>query len=113
MFIKLASVALIILAIIVNVLDGNLLYIRILFENDFITHVSLFSLLSSVIFFAWSAQRYNVIALLLFGVGLEVAQILTPSRQFSLFDLLGNLIGVLIGLVLVRGVRYLHSLLAE
>jgi VanZ family protein len=98
---------------IVNTLDGNLLYIQVLFKNDFITHVSWFSLLSSVIFFAWSAQRYNVVALLLFGVGLEVAQILTPSRHFSLFDLLGNLVGVLIGLVMVRGVRYLHSLLAE
>ena len=113
MLIKLASVALFILTIIVNTLNGKLFYIRILFENDFFTHVSLFSLLSSVIFFAWGAQRSNVVTLLLFGVGLEVAQILTPDRHFSLFDLLGNLVGVLIGLVMVRGVRYLHSLLAE
>jgi len=49
---------------------------------------------------------------LLFGVGLEVVQIITPNRHFSLFDLLGNLVGVLIGLAIVRGVRYLHSLLA-
>ncbi len=112
MFIKMASVALIIFAIIVNVLDGKILYIRVFFENDFLTHVGLFFLLYSVIFYAWGALRYNVVTLLLFGVGLEVAQILTPSRQFSLSDLSGNLVGVLIGLAVVRGVRYLHSLRA-
>jgi len=113
MFIKLASVALIIFAIAVNVLDGKLLYIRVFFENDFITHVGLFFLLFSVIFYSWGALRYSVVALLLFGVGLEVVQIITPNRHFSLFDLLGNLVGVLIGLAIVHGVRYLHSLLAR
>ncbi len=112
MLIKLASIALIILAIILNVLDGKLLYIRIFFENDFLTHVGLFFLLYIVIFYAWGALRYNVVALLLFGVGLEVAQILAPGRQFSLSDLSGNLVGVLIGLGVVRGVRYWHSLRA-
>lgn len=109
---KLISVVLIILTIIVNMLDGKILYIRVLFENDFLTHVGWFLLMSGAIFFAWSVQRFNVVTLLLFGVGLEVAQILTPGRQFSLIDLLGNLVGVLIGLAMVRGVRYLRSRLA-
>ncbi len=61
----------------------------------------------------WPAGAPGEAVMVFSGFGLEVAQVLTPSRQFSLIDLLGNLVGVLIGLVMVRGVRYLHSLLAE
>lgn len=105
MWMKVLALVLAVATVFLSLLNGPLLYIRFFFEHDFFTHVVAFSALGFVVLGAWSAGWRTVALLFLFGVGIEVAQLLTPTRQFGLLDMTANLVGIGIGLLLIRVVR--------
>lgn len=54
---------------------------------------------------AWGLSRRLIAGLAGYAVALELAQTLSPGRQTTLADMGASLIGVVIGLVLVRAFR--------
>lgn len=94
MWIRALAILLVAAIAAVSLLNGRPIYIRFVFENDVVAHAAAFALLTAVVLAAWQ-RRWPPIALLcLFAVAIELAQLLTPNRQFTLTDLAGNLAGV-------------------
>ncbi len=76
--------------------------------SDKLGHFIAYSALSLLGLFAYPGKfgpRWVVAGLVLYGIGLEVLQILVPSRFFSMGDILANTLGVLLGYVLITLTR--------
>lgn len=48
----------------------------------------------------------KVLILLAFGVQIEVVQYFLPNREFSLLDVLADGVGIVMGIIVVRGLWY-------
>ena len=78
---------------------------------DKLDHVLAFftlALLGEYAFPQWSFWRAVTLGLILYGVGIEIAQSFTPDRQSSLLDVLADGVGIL----LYGAVRQLRSVWA-
>ena len=65
--------------------------------NDKVNHAVGYAVLTLIAFLAWpSHRRWVAVSAFLFGIVIECLQILHPSREFGVEDLLANLIGVLV-----------------
>lgn len=74
---------------------------------DKLNHVAAFAALGLV---AWQAfpgrLGWVVFGLLGYGIGLEFAQALTPSRTASVLDLVADGVGLLVALVVIQGLAF-------
>ena len=83
------------------------------FRSDHFVHASLFLPFFTLMSIAFLGQKKNytlfkkLLISNLFCVFFETLHLIIPYRQFSVFDLLANLIGMYIGLILYYGVSYL------
>ena len=59
-------------------------------------------------FRGWCPQLLVALALLILGSGLEIAQVVVPGRTASPYDGLANLVGIVLGSLLVVGVDALR-----
>jgi VanZ family protein len=76
---------------------------------DLILHAAAYLWLSVLPFFAFRRERLALVfAMLMFplGVMLEIGQIATPGRFFSGMDLAANTLGIILGILLFRLLRY-------
>lgn len=105
---KLLSLVLLVLVIFLSLYDAATLYIRVIFENDFLAHLTAFLILTVAVRMAWDRSRLTAVALCLFAIGIEAAQILTPDREPSLLDVAGNLAGIGLGILVARVLRRPH-----
>ena len=75
-----------------------------LFMKDKLVHAGAYLLI--MIWFAgfYERRRHWMIGVLLalFGVGLDLLQALTRTRSFDIADILANLVGIAVGLLLAR-----------
>lgn len=109
MWLRLLALALGTAVMLLSLVNGRPIYIRAVFENDFAAHATAFLILTMAVLTAWGQRRRVVALLCLFATGIELAQLLTPSRQLTASDLAGNLAGVLIGAGIARAVRAWRS----
>lgn len=116
-WIRLFLAALVALAVFLSMYDAKFLFIqahlKVVFEHDFLAHTFLFFVLTLTARLAWDRPAAVAAALLAFAVGLEIAQVWSPSREPSLSDLSGNMIGVFLGFVVFTTARRARSLLAR
>jgi len=71
--------------------------------SDKIEHGCAFAVLSLGYLCLWRIRALHAfVALLLYGAGIELAQLALPSRQASIVDLLADGSGVLVGFVVCR-----------
>ncbi len=72
--------------------------------SDKLNHLIAFAELALLARLGWPSVRAAVLvlALLVFGLGLELGQALTPWRQFSLLDLSADALGLAVGLALAH-----------
>ena len=116
-WIRLLLFTLVTLAAFLSLYDSRFLYLEadlgVVFEHDFLAHIFLFSVLSVLASLAWRRSAIVATVLLLFAIGLETAQLWSPSRQPSVSDLAGNVVGVVIGLALVHVARRGRFLLSR
>lgn len=80
--------------------------------SDKINHLIAFLELAILARLGWPRARPwpTAIALLLFGVMIEVIQAPLPYREFSLLDILADGVGIAIGLLLWRGAIKIRAL---
>lgn len=109
MWLRVLALALAAAVTVLSLLNGRPIYIRVVFENDFAAHATAFLILTLAVLAAWGQRRRVVALLCLFAAGIELAQLLTPSRHLTASDLAGNLAGVLIGVGIARAVRSWRS----
>jgi VanZ family protein len=80
--------------------------------NDKILHATAFFVLSLELNRASSTVKHrlrNIIALLIFGIFIEFAQSLTPAREASFYDVVADLVGILIFQILYFTLKFYHQ----
>jgi len=76
--------------------------------NDKGEHILAFAVLAIGYAVFWAPERWRLIAgLTMYGVLIEIAQSLTPCRQASLLDVLADIAGIVLGLLVVAPLRRL------
>ena len=78
--------------------------------NDKLGHALTFMLLAFLAHASWPGLRFGwrqLSALLGYGVALEIAQYYIPSRYFSVLDMLADLAGIALYIMLIPLVRLL------
>jgi VanZ family protein len=78
--------------------------------NDKLGHVTAFFLLAFLTHASWPELKFSwrqVIALLGYGAAIEVAQYFIPNRYFSLLDMLADLAGIGLYMLLIPLIRRL------
>ena len=78
--------------------------------NDKLGHALAFLLLAFLSHASWPEIRFGwqqVVALLGYGLALEVIQYFIPNRYFSLLDMAADLAGILLYILLIPLIRYL------
>lgn len=73
--------------------------------NHFIAFFALF--LTFSFGFEKISLHNKIVLLLLFGIQIEIVQAFLPFREFSLFDIFADFIGILIGIFVVNRLRLL------
>ncbi len=71
-------------------------------------HVYVFSLVSVLGFFSYSKKKHFIkvfIYLIFLSIILELMHLIIPERGFEIADLLGNIIGVIVALVIVLTIK--------
>jgi len=58
--------------------------------------------------FAGISFKWAILLSTLLGIGIEVAQHYIPNRGFSLWDMLADFLGILLGCFLIRQLRTYH-----
>ena len=72
-------------------------------HGDKIAHVAAFACLAFAACRAWAGRPHAVVlGLLAYGVAIEILQTLTPLRSASLTDVVADLAGAVLGVVLAR-----------
>ncbi|MBT5558617.1 MAG: VanZ family protein [Proteobacteria bacterium] len=68
-------------------------------------HIGAYGIFSLLAWWGFQENKkfyFAVVLIIVYGIGLEVAQLLSPGRQMSILDVLANLFGVMI----IVGIRY-------
>nr|WP_281648074.1 VanZ family protein [Parendozoicomonas sp. Alg238-R29] len=81
--------------------------------GDKILHVAAFFTLAGIIDAAWPDTQWNwkkTVWLTSYGLGLEIAQSFHPLRTFALDDLIADIVGQGVYVVLVPALKYLPIL---
>ena len=77
--------------------------------GDKINHIVAFFVLYIVGYISLLSGYRLLIFLFLYGITIEIIQFFTPYRTFSLFDVLANTIGLMLGFFAVAFYKYTHS----
>jgi len=77
--------------------------------NDKLLHILgfIFLAISAYISQNFANQRHIFIFLVCYGFIIEIIQFFLPYRNYSNFDLIANLIGIIVGLILVKIMNFL------
>ena len=79
-------------------------------HGDKVAHAMAFACLAYAAVRGWPGRtRAIVLALLGYGVAIELLQTLTPLRSASLPDVAADMVGVALGLVLARGLARVRA----
>jgi VanZ family protein len=80
------------------------------FGWDKVNHIAAFAALAAVATPAFPGRRGRIVAaLMMYGVLIEVAQSFIPLRSGDWRDLVGDAIGIALGLVLAAAIAWLHT----
>ena len=86
-------------------------YVPVLSRTDWLAHglaylgqSLLLFLLSRELFPRWSAIAAAAGTAMLFGVVMEVIQLVMPGRFFELDDVLANTVGIIVGVLILVGI---------
>lgn len=81
--------------------------------NDKINHIAAFYTLALLTDFSWPTSGFRapkVLALLGYGLAIEIVQYFLPHRSFSLFDLGADAVGMLLYLISVPLLKRIYPL---
>ncbi len=81
--------------------------------NDKIGHLTAYCVLMGLWALAWGDFRkgiYGLMGLILLGMGLEFIQAFVPGRSFSLFDIMANIAGITLSVIIVRAATHVPVL---
>jgi len=76
--------------------------------NDKFSHVFAFLVLAFLADFSYPEYSYNyykITALFGYGVSIEIIQYYIPNRQFSFYDMLADLIGLMLYMILLPYIK--------
>jgi VanZ family protein len=72
---------------------------------DKVLHMAAYALFTTLGYFATTTPRkfrYVCLAMILFSIGIEYGQSFVPGRMMSGFDLMANIVGIIIAATLVK-----------
>ena len=75
--------------------------------NDTLLHTGAFALLAFFALLIWTPTLRTAVLLLLFGVVIELAQLVVPARQADLLDVCANIVGIVSGYAAFYSARWL------
>lgn len=86
-------------------------YVPVLSRTDWLAHGLAYFVQSLLLFLLfremlprWSAIAAAAGTAMLFGVVMEVVQLLMPARFFELDDVLANTVGIIVGVLILAGI---------
>lgn len=81
---------------------------------DKFNHFLAFSTLFVFFNLAFKSVKFRVsfVLLLLFGIQIEIAQSFTPNREFSFFDILADVVGLIFGILALKLANKLMKFIA-
>ena len=77
--------------------------------NDVLLHVGAFGILTVVTLMIWHISPRLAGTLILFGILIELAQLVSPTRQADGGDIVANVVGIVLGHAMFIAMRWLSS----
>ena len=77
--------------------------------NDVLLHVAAFGILTFVTLMIWRFSLKLAGTLILFGILIELVQLVSPTRQADVSDVAANVVGIVLGHAMFIAMRWLLS----